>query len=393
MHRPGLPKENNDKAMIIKNSSTIIGLLALLTVTTLAQQKKTDDFKLSGSVAPNAKGRVYLYYEKDGALKTDSGDVAEGRFALEGQLAEPVFARLSFQPSDLSIKRLNILNFYLEPGSLKISSRDSLKNVILSGSKSDQDFLPIREALRAFNAKLGILNQEARNYTAAKDSANLNVVISKMGKLEADLKNDTYRKFVQQYPASPVSLYALSQVAGYHLNAEEIEPLFKSLTREVRNSHAGKTFADKIQIAKATSIGYTMPDLSQPDTSGKLVSLSSLKGKYVLVDFWASWCQPCRAENPNLVKAFNAYKDKGFTILGVSLDKNKEKWLEAIRVDKLYWTQISDLKYWDNDIAKKLDIRSIPQNILLDPSGKIIARNLRGDELSKTLVNVLKSND
>lgn len=368
----------------------IIGMLTLVTITALAQQKKTDNFKLSGSIAPNANGKVYLYYEKNGALITDSGNVAEGKFALEGPLAEPVFARLSFQPSDLSTRRLNILSFYLEPGNLQLSSTDSLKNVIVYGSKSDQDFEPIREALTEFNAKLGGLNQEARNYMAAKDSANLNIVMTKMDKLEADLKNRTYRKFVQQHPASTVSLYALSQVAGYHLNTDDIEPLFKSLKPEVRNTLAGKAFADKIQIAKATSIGHIMPDFSQADTSGKLVRLSSFKGKYVLVDFWASWCAPCRAENPSLVKAFNTYKDKGFTILGVSLDKSKESWLKAIRVDRLYWTQVSDLKYWNNDIAKKLNIRSIPQNILLDPTGKIIARNLKGDELSKTLVKIFK---
>lgn len=365
-------------------------MLTLLTITAVAQQKKMDDFKLSGSIAPNANGKVYLYYEKDGELKADSGKVADGKFVLAGQLAEPVFARLSFQPADPSIKRLNILNFYLEPGNLKISSMDSLKNVIVSGSKSDQDFLPIRKALMAFNAKLSGLNQEARKYQAAKDSANVNIVISKMNKLEEDLKNDTYRKFVKQHPASPVSLYALSQVAGYYLNPEAIEPLFKSLAPKVRNLRAGNAFADKIKVAKATLAGHIMPDFSQADTSGKLVSLSSLKGKYVLVDFWASWCVPCRAENPNLVKAFNIYKNKGFTILGVSLDKNKESWLKAIHVDGLYWTQVSDLKYWDNDIAKKFNIRSIPQNILLDPAGKIIARNLRGDELNKTLTEIFK---
>ena len=371
--------------MVIKTRLAIIGILTTFAIPALARQQKPERFILSGSVAPHAFGKAYLYYEE----KIDSTDVVNGNFKIAGQVEEPVFARLSFQPADPSIRRANILNFYLEPGNLRISSMDSLKNVIVSGSKSDQDFLPVRQALMSYTARLSVLNHEARQYIAAKDTANLHIVRSKMDQLEADLKNDTYRKFVQEHLASPVSLYALSQVAGYYLNPEEVEPLFNNLSPQIRHSKAGRNFAEKIQTAKATSRGGYLPDFSQADTSGKLVRLSSFKGKYVLIDFWASWCGPCRAENPGLVKAFNVYKDKDFTILGVSLDKNKESWLKAIQVDKLHWTQVSDLKYWNNDIAKKLDIRSIPQNILLDPSGKIIARNLRGDELSEILAKIL----
>jgi peroxiredoxin len=172
------------------------------------------------------------------------------------------------------------------------------------------------------------------------------------------------------------------------LNPEDIEPLFNKLSQQVRNSKAGKDFAEKIETAKASSQGGYLPDFSQPDTSGKIVRLSSFRGKYVLVDFWASWCLPCRQESPSLVKAFHTYKDKGFTILGVSLDKNKESWLKAVKLDKLDWTQVSDLKYWNNDVAKKFDIRFVPQNILLDPSGRVIGRNLHGDELDKALAAI-----
>jgi len=147
---------------------------------------------------------------------------------------------------------------------------------------------------------------------------------------------------------------------------------------------------ERIDIAKKTGIGNYAIDFTQNDTLGKPVSLSSFKGKYVLVDFWASWCGPCRRENPNVVKVFNKFKDKNFTILSVSLDQptGREKWMKAIHDDGLTWTHVSDLKYWDNAVAKQYAIRAIPQNFLIDPQGKIIAKNLRGEDLDLKLTEV-----
>ena len=150
--------------------------------------------------------------------------------------------------------------------------------------------------------------------------------------------------------------------------------------------------AEKIEIAKKLGIGKVAPDFTQNDTLGNPVTLSSLRGKYVLVDFWASWCGPCRRENPNVVKAFQKFKDKGFHIIGVSLDQSnaKDKWIKAIHDDQLTWTQVSDLQFWKNAVAVEYGIQAIPQNYLLDPEGKIIAKNLSGDDLDKKLEEVMK---
>ncbi len=141
---------------------------------------------------------------------------------------------------------------------------------------------------------------------------------------------------------------------------------------------------------KLTIIGATPPDFTQNDPDGKPISLSNFRGKYLLIDFWASWCAPCRAENPNVVKAYAKYHEKGFEILGVSLDneRGRENWLNAIKKDGLAWTQVSDLKYWNNEVARKYGISSIPQNFLLDPTGKIVGKNLRGETLSKKLEEI-----
>jgi peroxiredoxin len=199
-----------------------------------------------------------------------------------------------------------------------------------------------------------------------------------------------YASFVRKHPNSSVALFAVKQYAGWDIDAAKVEPLFNMLPASAKALPSAKALKDRIDIARKTGIGNYAMDFTQNDTLGKPVSLSSFKGKYVLVDFWASWCGPCRRENPNVVKVFNKYKDRNFTILSVSLDRPdaKDKWLAAIHKDNLTWTHVSDLKYWDNAVAKQYGIRAIPQNLLLDPQGKIIAKNLRGEDLDAKLTDV-----
>ena len=191
--------------------------------------------------------------------------------------------------------------------------------------------------------------------------------------------------FAKENPSSAVSAWAISVFYGYEPHLEELLPAYHSLTDRNQQSLYGKQIAEIIQSTEKTAIGNTASDFTVTDPMGKLVSLHDYRGKYVLVDFWASWCGPCRAENPNVVNTYRNYHSDKFDILGVSLDNNKDQWLKAIQKDKLPWKQGSDLQAWNSQVVKEYGIKGIPFNMLLDPNGKIIARNLRGAELQITL--------
>ncbi|MBS1512120.1 MAG: redoxin domain-containing protein [Bacteroidetes bacterium] len=184
---------------------------------------------------------------------------------------------------------------------------------------------------------------------------------------------------------NPLAIYRYCQLSE---DMAQTENLYNQLSNDVKNSPMGIAVLQFIAQTK-NDYGRLLPDFTQADTSGNPVTLSSLRGKYVLVDFWASWCGPCRQENPNVVAAYNKYKDKNFTVLGVSLDRTKNPWVDAIKMDGLTWTHVSDLQGWQNAVAQQNNITSIPQNFLIDPQGKIVGKNLRGIALEKKLEKLL----
>jgi peroxiredoxin len=365
----------------------------LVSVQLFAQLK----FSINGNVAgvKDTVDKVFINYRLDGEWKQDSVAITDKKYSVSGTIDEASIAyiRASYKravPQRVNQKR-DVTSIFLEGTTMSAVHTDSFSNVKVKGSKSNDEYVMLNEKMKPINAEIEQLNNDYRALAANKDEAGIAKLEEKYDGIEKRQK-EIYKSEFLKNPSSPLALYLLERFAGYDINADDVDPLFAMLPASAKESKSGKTMTEKLNRARITGIGRTAPEFSQNDTLGNPVSLTSFRGKYLLVDFWASWCGPCRKENPNVVKAFNKYKEKGFTILGVSLDQPnaKDRWMKAIHDDQLTWTHVSDLQYWKNAVAVQYGVQAIPQNFLIDPAGKIIAKNLRGEDLDKKLAELMK---
>jgi peroxiredoxin len=335
---------------------------------------------------------IYLIHVENDAEKLDSAKVTNGKFEFNIALAKPALAilLLDHTGNDLNSKQSpkDFYRFFIDAGNATLTSTDSVAKAKLKGleifdvhQQLIKSTIPIEEELIALNKEFGSYPEDKRR--------DPKFALGFQDRYEALLEKRTaaIAAFIINNPSSYVSLYSLSgDLATDDMNVVLVENAYKGLSDDLKNTNMAKSILYKLDLAKRTSIGVMAADFEAKTPEQIPIKLSSFKGQYVLIDFWASWCGPCRQENPNVLRAYETFKDKNFTVLGVSIDEKEDAWVKAVKQDGLVWVQLLDRT---SEIANMYGINAIPKNFLVDPSGKIIAKNLRGSELMSTLQEVL----
>ena len=353
--------QGSAKAKPKAKAKTVAKTPAKATTTT---KSEAAEFNINGIVTGFNEGATVEFLNGQTGATELTTILKAGKFSFKGKMEKPDFKIILFN------RQQPYITVFMDNSNVSITGdKATIDKSKITGSSSHTAFEQFNTSLEPYQAVFA----EAGEYSEEMHTRAIKLI------------DDFVTTHTSSY-ITPLAVIRYNQIAD---DVYKTEALYNMLDPKIKATSMGQYIAQQIAEGKVNGKGSMLADFSQPDTSGVPVSLSSLRGKYVLVDFWASWCGPCRQENPNVLAAYNKYKSKNFTVLGVSLDKAKPAWIEAINMDGLTWTHISDLQGWQNSVAQQFQIFNIPQNFLIGPDGKVVAKNLRGPALERKLARLL----
>lgn len=367
-----------------------IVLLAIASFAFIACNKTNEnEFLISGTAEGIENGKkVYLQVQGENEMiAKDTVEVQDGKFEIKGAFE-------SLEIAIITLEGLNPVPFIMENGTITINvNKDTIQNSVVGGTPENELFQDYSSKTKVIYKKItdfqASKQQEFMGAQAVNDTATMNGLMKQLSTMQEELLV-LAKDLIGTNPDKYLSALLLeNNLATQSITAEEGKVFFDQLTDKIKQTRAGKSVEKNVKAATAIAIGKPAPDFSAPSPDGTPISLKESLGKVTIIDFWASWCGPCRQENPNVVAMYNELHDKGLNIIGVSLDKDGDKWKEAIAKDGLTWPQISNLKFWQDPIAEQYNVKSIPATFILDENGVIVAKDLRGEALKAKVKELL----